>query len=184
MNPLNLINSGGSPLRRRPAEAVADRGQPAVQLQPGGGQGRPTVVRQGAADGRAVPADDLGRRVGPALDGPLDRADLADFLLEHLLGVPVGLEHRGGRLPQVVELATAGTAPPGASSPPPTGSSAGRRTPPRRPAPAGRPGPASTARPGRRAGPTAGSSPAAPRRTGSRGSPTEPRARRRIVTRR
>ena len=50
MNPVSLVDSGGSP-GLRPAEAPADGGQTAVQLQPGGRQRRTAVVRPGAADG-------------------------------------------------------------------------------------------------------------------------------------
>ena len=93
------------PFARRPPQARGDRRQPAVQLQPRRLQRRPPVVGQRAAHRRAVPADHLGLGSSrPSTARSIGRTP-ADLLLQLLLGVPVGLVDRPGRLPQVVELA-------------------------------------------------------------------------------
>jgi hypothetical protein len=51
------------------------------------------------------PADRPGLGIGSAFQSALDRSDPAHLLLQLLLGVPVGLEDRLGRLAQVMEVA-------------------------------------------------------------------------------
>ena len=82
-----------------------DRGQPLVQAEPGGAQRRATIVGEGAPHGEAVSPRRPRRLVVAPLAGALNRSHPAHRFLEQHLGVPVGLDDRFGRLPQIVERA-------------------------------------------------------------------------------
>src|SRR5690349_17078374 len=76
-----------------------------VQLQPRGGQGRAAIVCEGAANSGAVPLDDARGTIGAILDAPLDGPYAAHGLLEHFLGVTVGLEDGTSGFTQVMKVA-------------------------------------------------------------------------------
>src|SRR5947209_6225011 len=95
----------GAPLFLDPVEAPHHRLQPPLQHQPRGRQRRPAVVGQGAAHRGAVALNRSRLQVVTALDLALDRPHPADPLLQLLLGVPIGLVDRLGRLAEVVEVA-------------------------------------------------------------------------------
>lgn len=75
-----------------------------MQHQSGSAEWGAAIIGQRRAHREAIPAQRLGLRIGPALQGLLNGADPAHVLFQLRLGVAVRLVDRLGGFPQVVEL--------------------------------------------------------------------------------
>src|SRR5215218_1646340 len=93
------------PLLLHPVQAAGYRLQPLLQFEPRGGERRPSVIGDRAADSRTISLNQCGLGIIPLLHTTFDPADAAHLLLELLLGMPVRLEDGMSRLAQEMELA-------------------------------------------------------------------------------
>jgi hypothetical protein len=75
-----------------------------LQVEPAGVERGVATIAQRPTDRRTVPPDDLGFRIGPVLDGPLDRPYPTYPLAQFLLRVPISLPNRPAGFPQVMKL--------------------------------------------------------------------------------
>jgi len=76
-----------------------------VELKTGSRQRRAAIVGEGTPDSAAVAPDDLGLGIGASLHGTFQGAHATDMFFEDLLGMPVSLIDRLGRLAQVMKVA-------------------------------------------------------------------------------
>ncbi len=73
-------------------------------MEPAGVERGVAAIAQRPADRRTVPADDLGFRIGPVLDGALDDPHPAHPLAQCGLRMPIRFPNRPARFAQVVKL--------------------------------------------------------------------------------
>jgi hypothetical protein len=75
-----------------------------LQVEPAGVERGVATIAQRPTDRRTVPPDDLGFRIGPVLDGPLDRPYPTHPLAQFFLRVPVRFPNRPSGFPQIMKL--------------------------------------------------------------------------------
>ena len=93
------------PFFGEPVEAGGDRGQPLLELESPGFERGMAAIAEGAPDGGAVAADDIGLRITAVLDLPLKGSHPPDPFTPFFLRVPIRFPNRSSRFPQIMELA-------------------------------------------------------------------------------